>query len=59
MEDNLPLPPKDSKIVVHCSVGHRSGMAASVLKRNGFTRIHNVLGGITAWERLGLPLGKR
>jgi len=56
LEGNLPSLPKDSEIVVHCSVGHRSGVAASILKRNGFTRIHNMLGGITAWEKLGLPL---
>ena len=56
LEDKLPLLPKDSEIVVHCNVGHRSGVAASILKRNGFTRIHNMLGGITAWEKLGLPL---
>ena len=33
-------------------------MAASILKRNGFTRVHNMLGGITAWEKLNLPLEK-
>lgn len=58
LEDTLPQLPKDSDIVVHCNVGHRSGVAASILKRNGFTRIHNMLGGITAWENLGLPLEK-
>lgn len=58
LEDKLPLLPKDSEIVVHCNVGHRSGLAASILKRNGFTHIHNMLGGITAWEKLGLPLDK-
>jgi len=56
LEDKFPLFPKDSEIVVHCNVGHRSGVAASILKRNGFTRIHNMLGGICAWEKLGLPL---
>jgi hydroxyacylglutathione hydrolase len=56
LEDDLPQLPKDSAIVVHCSVGHRSSVAASILKRNGFTRPHNMLGGISAWERLGLPL---
>lgn len=56
LEDQLPLLPRDSDIVVHCNVGHRSSLAASILKRNGFTRIHNMLGGITAWEKLGLPL---
>jgi hydroxyacylglutathione hydrolase len=58
LEENLPLLPKDSEIVVHCNVGHRSGVAASILKRNGFSRVHNMLGGITAWENLGLPLEK-
>jgi hydroxyacylglutathione hydrolase len=58
LEENLPLLPKDSEIVVHCNVGHRSGLAASILKRNGFTRVYNMLGGITAWDKLDLPLGK-
>ena len=56
LEDHLPLLPKDSDIVVHCNVGHRSGVAASILKRQGYTRIHNMLGGIVAWEKLDLPL---
>jgi len=52
------LPPidKDTELVVHCSVGHRSGLAVSILKRRGFNRLYNMLGGITAWEKLGLPL---
>lgn len=58
LEDNLPPLPKDSDIVVHCNVGHRSGVAASILKRNGFTAVHNMLGGMSAWEKLGLPLEK-
>lgn len=58
LEAQLPLLPKDSEIVVHCSVGNRSGVAASILKRNGFSHIHTMLGGITAWEKLGLPLEK-
>ena len=58
LEESLPQLPKDSEIVVHCSVGHRSGLAVSILKRHGFTRVYNMLGGITAWEKLGLPLEK-
>lgn len=58
LADNLPQLPKDSEIVVHCSVGHRSGVAVSILKRHGFTRVHNMLGGITAWEAHDLPLVK-
>ena len=56
LEEHLPQLPKDARIVVHCSVGHRSGVAASILKRHGFTQVYNLLGGITAWEKLGLPL---
>jgi hydroxyacylglutathione hydrolase len=57
LEAYLPLLPKEgSDIVVHCNVGHRSGLAASILRRHGHTRVHNMLGGLTAWERLGLPL---
>ena len=55
---NLPALDKDAELVVHCSVGHRSGVAVSVLQRHGYTRVHNMLGGITAWEKLGLPLEK-
>lgn len=58
LEENLPQLPKDSEIVVHCNVGHRSGVAVSILKRNGFERVHNMLGGIAAWEKLDLPLVK-
>jgi hydroxyacylglutathione hydrolase len=58
LEETLPQLPKDSEIVVHCSVGHRSGLAVSILERNGFGSVYNMLGGITAWEKLGLPLEK-
>lgn len=59
LEKELPSVPKDRRIVVHCSVGHRSGLACSILLRQGFTNVYNMLGGITAWEKLGLPLDKQ
>jgi hydroxyacylglutathione hydrolase len=58
LETNLPRVPKDRPLVVHCSVGHRSGVAVSILKRHGYTDVCNMLGGITAWEKLGLPLDR-
>ena len=58
LEENIPQLPKEDELVVHCSVGHRAGLAASILKRNGFTNIYNLLGGIKAWEALNLPLDK-
>lgn len=56
LEENPPQLSKDRRIVAHCSVGHRSGLAVSILRRQGFTNVHNMLGGITAWEKLELPL---
>ena len=47
---------KTGRIVVHCSVGHRSGLAVSILRRAGYADVFNMLGGLTAWEKLGLPL---
>jgi hydroxyacylglutathione hydrolase len=46
---------KDAEIVLTCSVGHRAGLATSILRRKGFTRVANLLGGMTAWEKLELP----
>jgi len=58
LEEDLPATPKDRRIVAHCSVGHRSGLAVSILRRNGYTNVYNMLGGITAWDKLGLPLNR-
>lgn len=58
VEESIPQLPKDSELVVHCSVGHRGGLAASMLERSGFTNVYNMLGGLCAWEALGLPLEK-
>jgi len=37
------------EIVVHCKMGGRSAKAVDFLKQSGFTRVHNLGGGITAW----------
>lgn len=56
LEKNPPQVEHDRQIVVHCSVGHRAGLAVSILRRQGFGNVHNMLGGLTAWEKLELPL---
>ena len=47
---------KAQKVTVVCSVGHRAGLAASILLRHGVTDVQNLLGGMTAWEELRLPM---
>jgi adenylyltransferase/sulfurtransferase len=43
------LNPAD-EIVMHCKMGGRSAKACDLLKQNGFTKVINVKGGITAWS---------
>jgi hydroxyacylglutathione hydrolase len=50
--------PKDKNIAVTCSVGNRSSIGASILEREGFVKVSNVLGGMTAWNNLGYPTTK-
>ena len=48
--------PRDRTILVMCATGNRSAAVTSFLLRNGWTDVHNVEGGITAWQRTGLPV---
>lgn len=53
-------PPLDKRkpVAVVCSVGHRASLATSILRRHGFEHVDNLLGGMTAWEKLELPKEK-
>lgn len=50
---------KDKPIVVIYRGGVRSTNASSILKKNGFPKIYNLMGGIDAWKRANLPIVKR
>jgi rhodanese-related sulfurtransferase len=41
---------KDKKVLVYCRSGNRSVTASNILINNGFTQVHNLLGGIGAWN---------
>ncbi len=41
--------PADRPLVLHCAGGHRSSIAASLLRRRGFRDVSDILGGYTAW----------
>jgi len=45
----------NKQYAVVCSVGNRASLAASMLQQKGFRHVSNVLGGMTAWQRLGYP----
>jgi hydroxyacylglutathione hydrolase len=56
VEQRLAEIPRDKPVAVLCSVGHRAGIAASVLLRSGYQRVFTVLGSVTAWRNAGYPL---
>jgi adenylyltransferase/sulfurtransferase len=43
--------PQDREIYLHCKSGMRSANATAFLIERGFTKVHNVAGGIDAWLR--------
>jgi rhodanese-related sulfurtransferase len=43
---------RDEDIYIHCRSGARSGRAKDYLESIGFSKVHNVLGGILAYREL-------
>lgn len=48
--------PKDTAIVVYCSVGYRSQKVTEKLLDAGFTSVHNLYGGIFEWVNTERPV---
>lgn len=47
---------KDHEIIVYCKSGYRSTIACGILDTYSFTKVYNMLGGITAWKAAGYPV---
>ena len=43
----------DDEILLYCRTGSRSATAARILNENGYHKVYNMLGGITAWRNAG------
>jgi rhodanese-related sulfurtransferase len=50
---------KGKNVIAYCRVGNRSGVACSQLVKNGFEKVYNLKGGITAWQSDNLPMSKK
>ncbi len=50
---------KDKPVIVNCQSGGRSASACAVLKKAGFASVHNLEGGIGAWEQAGMPISRK
>lgn len=44
------------KLILHCSLGWRSALAAKTLQDMGFENVAHLGGGITAWQEAGGPI---
>jgi molybdopterin/thiamine biosynthesis adenylyltransferase/rhodanese-related sulfurtransferase len=49
------VPNKSEPIVLYCAGGTRSLLAARTLQDMGYTDVHSMRGGFTAWKDIGLP----
>ena len=49
---------KQRPVIVYCDGSERSAKALATLKRQGFTRVANLSGGLAAWQQAGLPVEK-
>lgn len=47
---------KDEEVLVYCQSGGRSAMVAGKLVKQGFTKVHNLRGGVMSWKLAGYPL---
>jgi len=45
--------PTDKEVVFVCRSGNRSNQATQFLQQQGFDNIHNMLGGMNAWQKAG------
>ena len=43
---------------VMCGSGYRSAVVSSLLRARGHEHVHNVIGGMSAWNNAGLPVSK-
>lgn len=56
MEIEKQVPSGDTPLLVLCSGGQRSLFAAEDLQRLGYTAVHSIEGGLSAWKNAGLPV---
>ena len=54
--DRLDEIPTSKEVIVTCRTGNRSGQVADYLRQIGYENVHNMAGGIVAWEAAGYPV---
>lgn len=52
LRDRLDELDSEKPVYVYCAKGLRGYLASTILYHNGFTAIHNIAGGFTAWQKM-------
>lgn len=50
---------KDKPLVLYCRTGATSQSACALLKKNGFTDVHSLNGGLSTWLDAKLPISRK
>jgi len=50
--------PQDKEVIIYCHSGARSSRVTQFLNEQGYTNIHNMLGGIMAWQEAGFEIAR-
>ncbi|NKB64043.1 MAG: rhodanese-like domain-containing protein [Gammaproteobacteria bacterium] len=50
---------KDKGVILACEAGNQTGKAAAILRKNEYTEVYVLTGGLAAWRKENLPLEKK
>lgn len=50
------IPDKARELILYCGGGYRSALAADNLQKMGYTNVHSMAGGWTAWKEAKAPV---
>ena len=56
IRDRVDEIPRDRPLIVQCAGGYRSTIACSLLAKNGFMGVQDLVGGFNAWKSSGLSV---
>ena len=50
---------RDKPVVLICKTGQTAGSAANMLRKDGYTKVYRMTGGMVEWTNQGLPLARK
>lgn len=56
LEQRVNEIPRDKTVILSCRSGNRSSDVQAYLESLGYDNVHDMQGGILAWQRAGLPV---